>query len=469
MLLEHLRSTLTAKLDERAAKDAEIDATLAVCSDEKRDLNDAEAETFAAAKSALATIDEDVDSLRVRIADEEARQARKADLADLAKEIQPEPTPQGQRQYRVKSDEPTYHDKGKHSFFQDALAHRDGQFNPGVTERLSRYSNEVRLGDHGEARDVGTAAGGALVVPNYLPQLYAENLRAGRITANLCHGMDLPPQGMTIVIPRGTTGTVASVQTAENQSLTEVDFDETSLTVNVRTYGGLQDVSRQFLERGYQIDSILYQDLAASYAANVNVDVINGAGTSGSHTGILNWASINSVTTGTATFTSVVAKVAQAIAKVNETRFLPADVIIMHPRRWGWMTAQSDSNGRPVMVPGSSQVVNSVGSGDPANYGLVGELQGLPVFTDAGIPTTISTSTITGATEDNIIVARRADLLLWENGGGSAPRQFRFEDVGSGTNTIRLSVLDESAFTAGWYPKGVCVISGSGMGAPTYP
>jgi hypothetical protein len=139
----------------------------------------------------------------------------------------------------------------------------------------------------------------------------------------------------------------------------------------------------------------------------------------------------------------------------------------MHPRRWGWLTAQSDSNGRPVVVPGSSQVVNSVGSGAPASYGLVGELQGLPVYTDANIPTTVSTSTITGATEDNIIVARRADLLLWED--SPEPRKFRFEDVGSATNTIRLSVLGESAFAAGWYPTGVCVISGSGMTTPTYP
>ena len=116
---------------------------------------------------------------------------------------------------------------------------------------------------------------------------------------------------------------------------------------------------------------------------------------------------------------------------------------------------------------GSSQVFNSVGAAQNAGHGFVGELHGLPVYTDAMIPTTVSSSTITGATEDAIIVARKSDLLLWEN--GEAPRQFRFDEVGSGTNTIRLSVLGESAFTAGWYPKGVAAITGSGLGAPTYP
>ena len=469
MLLEHLRSQIADKLAERSAKDDEIDAVLAVCSDEKRDLNDTEASALVELKSALASLDSEVDAISARIADEEARQARKADLAKLAEEIQPEPTPEGQRQYRVKSDEPTYHQKGKASFFADALAWRTGMAAPDVAERLSRHGNEVRLGAHGEARDIGTSAVGALVVPNYLPQMFAENLRAGRVTANLCSALDLPPTGMSMEIPRGTTGSVADAQTAQNFSLTEVDFDETTLSVAVRTYGGIQDVSRQFIERGYQTDQILYADLAASYSANLDRDVINGAGTSGSHTGLMNWAGINSVTTGTATATSVFAKIAQAIAAVAGSRYLPADVIIMHPRRWGWLTAQSDSSGRPVVVPGSSQVFNSVGAAANAGHGFVGELHGLPVYTDANCPTTVSTSTITGATEDNIIVARKSDLLLWENGGGAAPRQFRFDEVGSATNTIRLSVLDESAFTAGWYPKGVAAITGSGLLAPTYP
>lgn len=469
-MLDKIRADLSARLDERATKAGEIDTILAAA--EARDdsaLTEDETSKFNEARDAVKALDEAIDQMRSRVDELKEHEARKAELEKLAAEIQPEPTPAGQRQFRVKEDEPTYHKEGRNSFFQDALAWKNGVHTPDVSERLSRHSNEVRLGAHGEQRDVGTSAGGALVVPNYLPQMYAENLRAGRVTANLCRAMDLPPEGMTIVIPRGTTGTVADVQTAENFSLTEVDFDETSLTVNVRTYGGIQDASRQFLERGYQIDQILYADLAASYAVSLDRDVINGLGTSGSHTGILQWAGINSVTTGTATATSINAKVAQAIAAVAGSRYLPPDVIVMHPRRWGWFTAQSDSNGRAWVVPGSSQIVNAFASADTPAYGLVGEMHGLPVYTDANVPTTVSSSTISGATEDAIIVARRDDLLLWENGGGSAPRKFRFEDVGSATNTIRLSVLDESAFTAGWYPKGVAAITGSGLLAPTYP
>jgi HK97 family phage major capsid protein len=272
---------------------------------------------------------------------------------------------------------------------------------------------------------------------------------------------------MTINIPRGTTGTVVASQTAENQSVTEVDFDETTLTVDVRTLAGMQDVSRQSIERGYNVDQIIFADLAAAYAVELDKQVINGAGTSGTHKGILNTANIGSVTTGTATAASVVAKVAQAIATVAGSRYMAPDVIVMHPRRWGWLTAQSDSSGRPYVVPAPYGPQNARGVVDNQGYGFVGSLQGLPVYTDANIPTTISTSTITGSTEDNIIVARSSDLLLWED--SPAPRQFRFEETGSGTLTIRLVVAGDSAFTAGWYPAGVAVISGSGMTTPTYP
>jgi HK97 family phage major capsid protein len=467
-MLDQIRAALRAKLDERQTKQEELDALLAAPAAEARDLTDDEAAKFADLKSALAAADGEIDQLRDRVKDLEDLEARKAERDQLARDLQPGETPETRTPARVTREEPVYNERSEHSFFADALAWRTGAGGLGVAERLQRHENEVRAGVHGEARDVGTGAfGNGLVIPQYLPEKYAEVLRAGRVTANLCSAEPLPDEGMTITIPRGTTGTAVASQSDENTGVQETDFDETDLTFNVRTLAGQQDVSRQAIERGRGTDAIIYRDLASAYAVTLDSQVINGDGTNGTHLGILRTGSIGSVTTGTATAASVLAKIAQAIATVNGARFMPPDVIVMHPRRWGWLTAQADSNGRPYVLPESGRPQNAFGVGDPAAYGFVGTLHGLPVYTDANIPTTISTSTVTGATEDNIIVARRSDLLLFED--SPAPRQFRFEETAGGSLTVKLVVAGYSAFTAGWYPAGVAVISGSGMTTPVYP
>lgn len=469
-MLEKLRADLKALLDERSSHKDALDAVIA--SAEERDdsnLTEDETKSFNDARDAIRAADTKIDALQSRVAEIEDLNKRNDERDALAKALQPTPTPEGQRQFRVTQDEPTYREGGKHSFFQDAYAARFGMGYGEVSERLQRHVNEVRLGAHGtEMRDVGTGAfGDGLVIPQYLPEKFAEVLRAGRVTANLASAESLPSEGMTITIPRGTTGTVAASQSDQNTAVTEVDFDETDLVVNVRTIAGQQDVSRQAVERGRGTDTIIYRDLAGAYGNELDVQVINGAGTNGTHTGILNTSTINSVTTGTATAQSQLAKIGKALADVNGTRFMPADVIIMHPRRWGFLTTASDSNGRPLVVPVAGGPTNAFGAGDAAAYGFVGYIHGVPVYTDANIPTTISTSTITGSTEDNIIVARRSDLLLFED--SVAPRQFRFEETLGGSLTIKLVVAGYSAFTAGWYPKGVAVISGSGMTTPTFP
>ena len=88
--------------------------------------------------------------------------------------------------------------------------------------------------------------------------------------------------------------------------------------------------------------------------------------------------------------------------------------------------------------------------------GVVGNIAGVPVVTDAGIPTNLGA----GTDEDRVVVARRSDLLLWETGTG-APAVARFDSVGSGSLTIKIVAFGYSAFTAGRYPTGVAVCQGT--------
>ena len=89
-----------------------------------------------------------------------------------------------------------------------------------------------------------------------------------------------------------------------------------------------------------------------------------------------------------------------------------------------------------------------------------GTLQGLPVITDASIPTTLG-----GGTEDVICVARSFDILYWEDD----LLQFTFEQVPStAPGQVRLAAGRFSLFTPGRYPTSISTIGGTGLAAPTF-
>lgn len=459
--LANLRADIKRKLDERARHQDNLDRVMRSAERGKREhLTEREQRDFDDARDAIRQIDGALDALESRKQDIEEMRSRNADREALARRLQPDPDP---ITIRVGHEPGVYRPGGEHSWFRDAIAAARGDRM--AAERIDRQ----QVVDLLEARDVNTGNFGALIVPQYLPEAYAEVLRSGRVTMNICNNLPLPPEGMTLNIPRGTTGTAVAAQSDENTAVQETDFDETTLTVNVRTYAGMQDVSRQSWERGTNVDSVIYADLASAYSTKVNQDVINGAGTNGTHLGILQTSGVSTVTcSGTAgqTQSFVIRKLHEAIATVNTNRFMPATGIIMHPRRWGWLASGADSNGRPFVLPAGDFPQNAFGVGELAAYGMVGQLAGLPVWTDGGIPTTLSSSTFSGSTEDTIIVTRRQDLLLWEE--SVAPRRFTFEETLGGQLTVRVVAAGYSAFTAGYYPQGTIKLTGSTLTTPTF-
>ena len=133
----------------------------------------------------------------------------------------------------------------------------------------------------------------------------------------------------------------------------------------------------------------------------------------------------------------------------------------MHPRRWAWLLAATDTTGRPLVVPSGQGPTNAVASfAGAVSQQVVGELQGLPVVTDPSIPITDGT----GTNEDSIIVMRASDCILYE----SSLRTRVLPEVGSGTLTVRLQVYSYLAFTAERQPKSITLIQGTGLAAPTF-
>lgn len=357
----------------------------------------------------------------------------------------------GGSQVVVRSEERVYRPDGDNDFIRDAFrAHFSNDIE--ARDRVHR-ARDQELADYRST----TGNFGGLVVPQYLTAQFAEVLRSGRPFLNSVTAVPLPEAGMNLTIPRGSTGTAVASQETQNTAVQNTTYAESDLVVPVRTFAGQQVVSRQAVDRGTGIASILLQDLYSDYATKVNVSALSGDGSGGGHWGVLNTTSVQTAAWAGTTGASLVTSIHSALGKVNSARYAAADLIVMHPRRWAWLCAQSDTAGRPLVEISGYSGDNVVAAGSAAGYSAVGSVAGVPVVTDAGVPITLGAST----DEDRIIVTRRADNLFMED--ASAPVGFNFEEVLGDQLSVKMVVFGYSAFTAGRYPVGTAVINGTGF------
>jgi HK97 family phage major capsid protein len=347
------------------------------------------------------------------------------------------------------------------SYFRDLWKATSKEFfDQGAEERIRAHMTEMRY----EQRDLSSSAtaGGEFIPPLYLQNQWIELLRAARPTADAVTRLPLPPNTNSIVLPRLATGAATAIQTADNAAVNETDPTTNSISAGVKTIAGQVDMSRQLFEFSNPgMDDVIFRDLARDYATKLNIQVISGSGSAGQALGIRNVSSINAVTYTDASPTvgELYAKLADAIQRIS-TAFGVPDTIVMHPRRWATFLGAVDTAGRPLALAGNAQ--NSLADQTSnAPQGLVGQIMGIRIVVDPSLPTNLGA----GTNEDMILVFDSNQIFLWEEG---APRNRVFEDIGSGTLTVRLSVWGYFAFMAGRYPALISTIGGTGLITPTF-
>ena len=358
----------------------------------------------------------------------------------------------------VISNEQVYRpDRPERSYFRDLyLSKTKGDRE--ATDRLSGHALATR--------DINTTdtSGGDFVPPAYLVNEYIAKARAGRITADLCSKFALPGGTDSINFPAITTGTANAAQASQNSALQETNLVTATVTAPVTTIGGIQDVSVQLVEQSpIAFDSVIFADLAASHAQAVGNAVINGTGASGTLEGFVNADTVNTITYTDASPTAAetVAKIADGIQQVATARFLPADAIVMHPRRWYALSAGVDGGGRPLVVP-TAQAMNAFGTADTVGAeGSVGNILGLPVYLDPNIAVTSGA----GTNQDIIIISRFADAYLFEG----TPKAEVFRETLSAEATVRFRLYNFVAFTAERYVGvNTSIVSGTGLATPSF-
>jgi HK97 family phage major capsid protein len=422
----------------RAALIAEADAVVAQAQVESRDLSNDEDTKIASTLDAVRDLDAQIEK-------HEELEARAAKAAETRAALKIE-----EAVTVVKSEPRTYHAKGEHSFLRDAYA---AQFNSdyAAQERIARHSREEQV----ERRDVTSSNFAGLVVPQFLTELAAPFARAGRPVADRARRHALPASGLTISLSKVTTGTAVAEQT-EGSAVQETNMDDTKLDITVKTVAGQQNVSRQAIERGTNIDSLVMADLVSAYHTKVDSLLVAEL-----------FASAGQAVTYTDASPSVAElypKLADSVQKVQTNFFAGPNAIIMHPRRLAFILAAVDTANRPLAVP-TNVAQNPVASGAGApQYGNSGySIMGLPVITDANV----ATDKGAGTDQDTIYVGNLQELHLWEEGAGD-PMMLRFEQPKAAELDVTMIVYGYSACTANRYPNAWAQVNGTGLVAPTF-
>lgn len=366
-------------------------------------------------------------------------------------------------------EEMTYDKGSQNSFVRDMISAqlRNDQ---SAWERLSRHQAEAAV----ELRDISRTdtAGGDFVPPIYLINEYAEFARAARVTANLTTNMALPAGTDSINIPAITTGTRTGFQGADNSSTyvpaSPRDMVTATRTGRVETISGYENVSIQLVEQSPiagGLDKLVFGDLMADYALQLNTAVLNnGAGTAGSLKGFvtLGTDTTNGIPTTwtetTPTASGGVAAIAKAISQVVNNRYKNVEAVVMSPSTWYWLTAQTDSSSRPLIVPTANGPFNANGvvANPGAAAGNVGSIHGVPVFVDATMTKTYATN------QAPILVGKFTDSYLFESGVKTRV----LPDVLSANLTVRFQVYGYAALIHR-FDKSVSAITGTGTVSPS--
>jgi HK97 family phage major capsid protein len=353
------------------------------------------------------------------------------------------------------------------SWFADVRTLRDREAsNAEVDEARSRltqhYAASNDEGGARQARALSTTTdseGGYLVAPVHLQNEFARYLVAGATTVGLVSQRPLAPKTTLIKIPKQDGATVVAQHT-QNNALTETSATFTTVNATVYRYGGAQTIPNMLLDRSLPgVDGIVLADLGRQLALKVNSDIINGT----TPEGILAADGIGTATAtaGTAVWGDLYPALVNAIMDVSTAHYAgTADLsIVMHPRRWGWILAQLDSEDRPLVgsvMPNNAPAAFAGVAGPEADSGgprPVGYVLGIPVYLDSTIPTTADTD------QDRIIVGAFREAHLFQ----AAPKFGISTEAEFLKDQTLVRVTQDIAFTAERYPGAFSVISGTAL------
>jgi HK97 family phage major capsid protein len=239
--------------------------------------------------------------------------------------------------------------------------------------KASRGDSEAmaRMEQFALADDTTTTAVG--VVPDYLSSRVIELVDTRRPYLNTIRKDPIGDHGMSVVYPEVISGPTVAVQASEKTEVESTAMNIDPRSVDLLTYAGASDVSRQLVERSQpSFVDILFRHYAKAYAKTTDGAAADAAAAGAASSSILADLGADAA----ATFAAVNAGNAAIIAAVD----VPATHWLLGPTRWTQLNSLTDADGRPLLVYGPNGPTNAQGQSDFT--AMVAQYHGLTAYLD---------------------------------------------------------------------------------------
>jgi hypothetical protein len=296
----------------------------------------------------------------------------------------------------------------------------------------------------------------------------------GRAFADACFHAQLPDSGLAIYKPNVTGPAGVAQQTEANilsSGVTEVDPTVGYIVATLAIFAGEVTLSQVVIDRtspDYRFDLMCEDQLRRDYDPKFDVYVLTQAlanATSQSWAGgtsnVFELAPASGSLPGAGGFYGQIGKAKAAMRKLAGTVLNP-NCLFLDPARYEYIAAWADLQGRPILVPDQNGPMNAMGNTGDGDAGIEGytgtRLNGLPVYTDANLPTTGGT-----LARDQAVVGALNEVEVYE---GSPVNRVLPQTYGANMATILQRYSYATVLVN--YNAAVTSINGAAFGAITY-
>ena len=243
------------------------------------------------------------------------------------------------------------------------------------------------------AADDSTSTNTGLTLPNHLTEFITSTL-GNRPAVDAVRRETLISNGMSFTIPRLTVAPTVA-ETAQGIAPSETGMESDYLTVTVKKYSGVNDVSFELIDRSspeFYIE--LQRELANAYAKATDAAVIAALTASGTQ-----------AATTAATAAGLQSFVATESAATLKGTGQYAQNLIASTDQWAALMGYADSTGRPLY--NAAAPANSPGNAGPGS--IMGNVLGLNLYVDPNI-------TVSGIIDESAFIVDPNSVSVYESG-----------------------------------------------------
>jgi len=234
--------------------------------------------------------------------------------------------------------------------------------------------------------------------------LFTDDFRGGDFIESLVNASSVMAAGATVLqglsgdvkIPR-KTGTASAGWVAESTNVSESEMTVGSVTMTPKTVGVHTDISRQLLLQtaaSLDVEALVRADLSRAIALAIDLGGLEGSGSSGQPTGILNTSGINTVTNFAAANPTWAETVTLETALAEDNSLMGNLAYILPAAMYGALktTLKDSGSGQYVVEPGGTingyrAIVSNQATAGNMYFGnfadlLMGFFGGLDIYLD---------------------------------------------------------------------------------------